>query len=564
MEKLPTLVLDQVGVGKTMQAIGAIAMYEWLRLYYDSHHEYMRGLEDTVRARANEPLKSGIHVVVCTNGLVDQWIAELHRCLKSTKFVVLPYTGTCLEKTRKPFWDTVKNLQETRPGLTVIVVTTYIAVAADVSQSFSIRPGGKKETLGMIPKRGGIPAYTLFAHDIATVVADEVHNVRKPGVRRTALYQLLSRCELKIGMTATPIVTEPMDAVHLARLFDIEGFNDDMVDNLRKAQQLESKKARRQEDALANRMEAVNIAFGAAHEEYVGPTKTAMFNFVDFLRRQLARYVIHRTPYSKTKDGKPIQDIPPVVEVPVVVELTEEEMQVQTILAERLCEDGGKDLASFYIGIRQALLHHCSLNVAGYELSPDDFQYEDSPSTKINALLALLSYHVGRTCAPPAIIMDGQVLPPEDDAASTWNVVPGAAPDKIIVYSAFPSLFWIITAAFELLGFQHIVIHGSLKPAVRTERLKAFQEGDTPILLMSNVGTVGLNIAVANILIVVDNLWSAQETEQLVGRVWRHPQKKTVIHYSIIADNTSDVFIASLGSEKGLMHRRFMGQSTAL
>lgn len=49
-----------------------------------------------------------------------------------------------------------------------------------------------------------------------------------------------------------------------------------------------------------------------------------------------------------------------------------------------------------------------------------------------------------------------------------------------------------------------------------------------------------------------------------MGRVWRHPQKKTVIHYSIIADNTSDVFIASLGSEKGLMHRRFMGQSTAL
>ncbi|KAJ2959426.1 hypothetical protein NUW54_g14477 [Trametes sanguinea] len=104
----------------------------------------------------------------------------------------------------------------------------------------------------------------------------------------------------------------------------------------------------------------------------------------------------------------------------------------------------------------------------------------------------------------------------------------------------------------------------SLNPAVCTERLKAFQEGNTPILLMSNVGTVGLNIAVANILIVVDNLWLAQETEQLVGRVWHHPQNKTVILYSIIADNTLDVFIVSLGSEKGLMHRRFMGQSTAL
>ncbi|KAI9060427.1 hypothetical protein FKP32DRAFT_1532741, partial [Trametes sanguinea] len=95
MQWLPTLVLDQVGVGKTMQAIGAIAMYEWLRLYHQSHKEYMRGLCEsfTPPSPSSRLLTLGIHVVVCTSGLVDQWIAEIHRCLKGTKFCAFPYTG---------------------------------------------------------------------------------------------------------------------------------------------------------------------------------------------------------------------------------------------------------------------------------------------------------------------------------------------------------------------------------------------------------------------------------------------------------------------------------------
>ena len=34
------LLMDQVGVGKTMQAIGMIAMYEWLRQYFAKHSSY--------------------------------------------------------------------------------------------------------------------------------------------------------------------------------------------------------------------------------------------------------------------------------------------------------------------------------------------------------------------------------------------------------------------------------------------------------------------------------------------------------------------------------------------
>ncbi|KAJ2985714.1 hypothetical protein NUW54_g10059 [Trametes sanguinea] len=81
---------------------------------------------------------------------------------------------------------------------------------------------------------------------------------------------------------------------------------------------------------------------------------------------------------------------------------------------------------------------------------------------------------------------------------------------------------------------------------------------------MSNVGTVGLNIAFANIVVIVDNLWSAQEMEQLIGRVWRHPQSKQVLIYSLIAVGTSDVFLNTISRDKGTMQSGFMNTDTAL
>lgn len=67
-----------------------------------------------------------------------------------------------------------------------------------------------------------------------------------------------------------------------------------------------------------------------------------------------------------------------------------------------------------------------------------------------------------------------------------------------------------------------------------------------------------------NLTALQDNLWSAQEAEQLLGRVHRHGQKKTSIRYDLIATNTSDVFIEAVSHEKGLMHSKLMNMPTAL
>lgn len=97
------------------------------------------------------------------------------------------------------------------------------------------------------------------------------------------------------------------------------------------------------------------------------------------------------------------------------------------------------------------------------------------------------------------------------------------------------------------------------------------------VLLLSNVGATGLNLDIANILIVIvspssiltififdvgkDTLWSAQDDSQLCGRVVRYPQPKHVHIYRLIAKNTSDVFLNNNSFGKEAIQQAFLGAS---
>lgn len=100
---------------------------------------------------------------------------------------------------------------------------------------------------------------------------------------------------------------------------------------------------------------------------------------------------------------------------------------------------------------------------------------------------------------------------------------PLSLPDKIVMYVAFPSTLTVLLPVslssilastisnlrFQILalfGLKYIEVTGRLAPAARAAALKAFEQGgrdDPRILILSNVGMVGLNIACANILIIV-------------------------------------------------------------
>ncbi|KAJ2986723.1 hypothetical protein NUW54_g9656 [Trametes sanguinea] len=118
---------------------------------------------------------------------------------------------------------------------------------------------------------------------------------------------------------------------------------------------------------------------------------------------------------------------------------------------------------TFYLGIRQALLHKFAPDLDGYQFSHDHntFTYRDFPSTKIDAMLGILNHHRGKSCAAPAIIVDGHIVESDDSQRwANWPVVPGAPVDKLIIYLAFPSQNWIIRKALGENGFEFEEIQG--------------------------------------------------------------------------------------------------------
>ncbi|KAH9848945.1 hypothetical protein C2E23DRAFT_687749, partial [Lenzites betulinus] len=85
------LVMDEVGVGKTLQAVGAVAMFEYQRLHFQQYGKHTARF--VTHAAGKAALSEDTHLFVVPPGLMHQWIMELHRYLKHGSFSILPYTG---------------------------------------------------------------------------------------------------------------------------------------------------------------------------------------------------------------------------------------------------------------------------------------------------------------------------------------------------------------------------------------------------------------------------------------------------------------------------------------
>ncbi|KIK74664.1 hypothetical protein PAXRUDRAFT_37029 [Paxillus rubicundulus Ve08.2h10] len=135
--------------------------------------------------------------------------------------------------------------------------------------------------------------------------------------------------------------------------------------------------------------------------------------------------------------------------------------------------------------------------------------------------------------------------------------------DRIVVYSAFPSSNQAILDIFDLYGISATQFNGSMSPKKRVDALKLFRmstrTNEPRVLILSNVGLVGLNLACANVMVIVDTTWSALNDEQLQGRIFRYPQRKQVHVYCLIAVGTPDMFLNNISFDKGQLHSAFVG-----
>lgn len=176
-----------------------------------------------------------------------------------------------------------------------------------------------------------------------------------------------------------------------------------------------------------------------------------------------------------------------------------------------------------------------------FKLPPETLQeYLQVPSAKIDAIIAIIQHHqLGPDRAPlNAVAREPLASPPNTFTPTTWQEVvdaptsgssltemtPSMIPDKIVLFIAFPEhneyikavrvfLFLVratdddVCQIFRFHNIETMEVHGAKSRKSRSETLKAFRESTRPsVLIVSSVGTTGLNLDCACILIVAVNV----------------------------------------------------------
>ncbi|CAE7106900.1 unnamed protein product [Rhizoctonia solani] len=284
---------------------------------------------------------------------------------------------------------------------------------------------------------------------------------------------------------------------------------------------------------------------------------------IEMAKEELLPIIIRRTGKSKDPSGTEILDLAPYYETIAWSAQREHEMEAVRNLKEALMNhenDGDtKEMQfiwkNFLLDHKKTLFHWLLakwkpedppfwLNWTAESLSED-------ASSKILTAIALTEHYQKPDAKPLFFKTDGtRDLVKEQEC----ECKPANKARKVIIFVMYIIHRKIMKMALSLVGLESVDYDGRMSPEMRDDALKQFEADENiRVLLMSNVGTTGLNLTMASVVIFLSGLWSGMEIKQTIGRVWRAGQSLTVIIHHILAPGTADVVLAGLAGDKVLM-----------
>ncbi|TFY53992.1 hypothetical protein EVJ58_g9128 [Rhodofomes roseus] len=574
----PTLLMDAVGVGKTMQVVGFICVLAYFHEYFAQHKKFPGKYNNiTYRGAGNTPDRPNLIIVPVA--LEHQVLRETHRYVRPKTFDLMSYTSTVrVPGKAKSFWTVVDSFAQ--PPHRQIILATNTAIAADGAALYNkptVVPTKKPWDAGPTPSSTGSGG---------VMIVDEIHILRSLNQKFLAVRTLRDQCGGMIGMTATPTMTTPMDLAMLGRLMDVPLFREEHfeeVDALRIA--LDRAKAA---DRKA-RKEAASGSKGkkkaALPSQYIETTIVVMKDY----RGRWIGCIVRRTVQSQDVAGKDAAALPPMYTKYILLRLAPYEQDAINAITETMGKSlgGNSKVASdnvsisfrvhsirFYIDLRRATFHLSQCQQGGLDFPETGEDFDANPTAKLSALLTIIKHH--RTpMAPPLDIRPEyrhrplRELPPFPEANELapdpdfpgFTRHDGSGPDKIVIFSYFPSNNEILEILFKAKGIKAVFLNGKQSAQARSNTVKEFKDADATgptVLVMSSVGAAGLNLAFANIIIFIDTMWSAQDCEQAEGRILRFGQSKDTFCYYLFSKGTADVNLARMAADKGVMHQAFV------
>jgi SNF2 family DNA or RNA helicase len=122
---------------------------------------------------------------------------------------------------------------------------------------------------------------------------------------------------------------------------------------------------------------------------------------------------------------------------------------------------------------------------------------------------------------------------------------------KALVFSQFTDFLRLLRERLDAAGLKHQYLDGSTPQAQRTQRVAAFQAGEGDFFLISlKAGGFGLNLTMADYVIIADPWWNPAAEDQASGRAHRIGQQRPVTVYRLVTQGSIEDRIVQLHSAK--------------
>ncbi len=348
-----------------------------------------------------------------------------------------------------------------------------------------------------------IDADILTATEWHSVVLDEAQAIKNPGTRR-AKAALALQGEFKLALTGTPIENR------LGELWAIMGFCN---------------------PGLLGSVEQFSKRFVTPIERIDDPQLKAIASRQ--LRRLLAPFLLRRT---KTQV---LTDLPPRTEIVHEVVPGSRERALLEALRQQAEASVAQGFAANTGGGREGQNH-------------------------INVLAALTKLRRA-ACDPRLVAPELGIVGAKVQEFERLAVELVAGRHKALVFSQFTDFLALLRERLDLVGLTYQYLDGSTPAAERTKRVAAFQAGASDLFLISlKAGGFGLNLTVADYVIIADPWWNPATEEQASARAHRIGQARPVTVYRLVTQGSIEEKIVRLHrSKRDLAEGILSGQDAA-
>ncbi len=373
------------------------------------------------------------------------------------------------------------------------------ANAAEAAPDNARRAARRRQVRALGPGQVLVCSYALLQIDADllagpkwhSVVLDEAQAIKNPGTRR-AKAALALQSDFRLALTGTPIENR------LGELWSIMGFCN---------------------PGLLGSAEQFTRRFANLIERSDDPQAKAQAS--RRLRRLLSPFLLRRT------KAEVLTDLPPRTEiVHDVVPGTKERA-----LLEALRQQAEASVAQAVSANAQA---------GGGKHGQNQFH-----------VLAALTRLRRAACDPRLVAPELAIVGAKVQEFERLAVELVAGRHKALVFSQFTDFLALLRERLDAAGLSYQYLDGSTPAAERSKRVAAFQAGQGDLFLISlKAGGFGLNLTMADYVIITDPWWNPAAEEQASARAHRIGQARPVTVYRLVTQGSIEEKIVRLHRSK--------------